>query len=67
MSKQRKCSYCNEIMPDFNLWKIHLMSKHLEVLKKEKKLNNQIGVAFIPSALIDGAIEGRDAHCKTFF
>lgn len=54
-------------MPDFNLWKIHLMSKHLEVLKKEKKLNNQIGVAFIPSALIDGAIEGRDAHCKTFF
>ena len=35
-STQKKCPYCDELIPDFNLWKIHLMSKHPDIFKKEK-------------------------------
>ena len=37
---QKKCPYCNELIPDFDLWKIHLLSKHPGKLNPETDSKN---------------------------
>jgi len=34
LASEKKCEFCGELISDFNLYKLHLLSKHAEMLKK---------------------------------
>jgi len=34
LATEKKCEFCGELISDFNLYKLHLLSKHAKTLKK---------------------------------